>query len=437
MNHRSTTQHGSNDIVVGPDDNLQEAIDDAGTTPIRLRQGVYRGGFKVRQGTQLLAVPGEKPVLMGAEPVDAALWVKNGEAYSLNWDVPFYQHPAKQVRQGEAGLRHRAAMQPHMIVVDGMPLQTVYRPEDLVPGTLYLEGSAEQPSNLWVRFMDDRPPSEFDVLAARYQRIISAAQKDIDGVVLEGLTCRFCANTGYQGMIELPEMADSWRLVDLDIAWSNTEGLHLMGSGHVIQRVATRHHGQNGISTRAMLGSLLEDIDTSFNNWKGFDPKWDAGNKFRNSNENTLRRIKAVGNPIWWDIWNQGNWMESFEILDSICWGLMVEYHSGNNSFVDGLIRGTRRLREDPDTGSGIRIQGSISGCEFINIRLEENEGGPVYMKKKEHRNGQDNFSGNNVFDRVSNPSGESERWVVEGSLERFPDRFIGMEMPAFDVRSR
>ena len=43
------------DIVVGPADNLHEAILDAGSTPIRLREGVYRGGFKLQQGTRLLA----------------------------------------------------------------------------------------------------------------------------------------------------------------------------------------------------------------------------------------------------------------------------------------------------------------------------------------------------------------------------------------------
>ena len=421
----------STDIIVGPDDNLHEAILDAGNTPIRLRQGVYRGGFKLQAGTRLLAYPGEQPILMGAEVVEPHRWQKNGAVYSLEWQVPFYQHPSKQVRADDAGLRHRAAMQPHMIVVDGQPLQTVYRTEDLMPGTMYLEGTSDAPQRIWVRFIDDRPPNEFDVLVGRYQQILSAAQEDVSGVVLDGLTLRFCTNTGYQGMLSLPEKSEGWKLTNLDLQWSNTEGMHVRGVGHELRNILVKNHGQSGLSSRNMERCVLEDIETSFNNWKGFDPKWDAGNKLRNSNENILRRLKAEGNPIWWDIENEGNWMEDFEILNSLCWGLMVEYKSSNNSFVNGVVRGTRQFNGEEETGAGLRIQGDIWGCEFVNLRLEENRGGAVYYKKAERRHGEMNYSGMNTFDGVSYDG----KWVVEGDLRHLPDRYRNMPEPHFEIR--
>ena len=268
--------------------------------------------------------------------------------------------------------------------------------------------------------------------------MLSANKEDVSEVVLDGLSVRYCANTAYQGMITLPEKAESWKLTNIDEQWSNTEGLHIMGNGHEIRRLISKNHGQNGLSTRHMNNCVLEDVETSFNNWKGFDPKWDAGNKFRNSNSNTLRRIKAVGNPIWWDIENQGNWMEDFEILDSICWGLMVEYHSSNNSFVNGLIRGTRLYNKEPNTGSGLRIQSSIRGCEFVNIRLENNQGGPVYYKKAEERHGEMNYSGLNTFDAVTQQgNGRNGKWVIEGNLNELQDRYRNMEEPVYDVRKR
>ncbi len=428
----------STDIVVSPEDDLQEAIRDAGNQAIRLRGGVYRGAFELISGTQLLAFPEEKPVLTAAVQVDASRWEKNGQAYSLNWGIPFYQHPSKQVGQGEAGLRHRAAMQPHMVIVDGAPLQTVYRTEDLMPGTMYLEGTADNPSRLWVRFMDDRPPEEFDVQIAEHQHILFSRDKKASGVVLEGLNLRFGANTAYQGLITFPEEAENWQLSEIDVQWSNTEGVHVMGHGHQIRRLVTSNHGQNGLSCRQMNDCILEDIETSFNNWKGFDPKWDAGNKIRNSNRNVLRRLKAVGNPIWWDIENQGNWMEDFEILNSICWGLMVEYHSGNNSFVNGLVKGTRKYNGDDATGSGLRIQSSITGCDFVNIRLEDNEGGAVYYKKAERRHGEMNYSGLNSFENISQSgNGRGGRWVIEGDVDYLPDRYKKMETPAFEILNR
>lgn len=418
----------STDIVVGPDDDLHQAILDAGNTPIRLRAGVYRGGYKLQQGTQLIAYPDEQPLLLGAIPVRSVSWQRNGNAYALAWDVPFYQHPSKQVGLGEAGERHRAAMQPHMIIVDGQPLQTVYRTEDLMPGTMYLEGTSGRPKQIWVRFMDDRPPEEFDVLVARYQQVLSAASDDVSEVTLEGLTLRYCANTAYMGLISIPEKAAGWKLRNIDCQWANTEGIHIMGHEHEIQNLIVNNNGQNGISTRHMNRCVLEDIETSFNNWKGFDPKWDAGNKLRNSNENTLRRLKAVGNPIWWDIENQANWMEDFEIIDSICWGLMVEYKSSNNSFVNGRISGTRQLSYDKNTGSGIRIQGDIWGCEFVNLKLEANQGGAVYYKKREMRHNKPNYSGSNTFDNVQYEGA----WIVEGNVEEHPDRYKAMNQPQF-----
>lgn len=432
------------DIIVGPGDNLQEAIEDAGTTPIRLRSGVYTGGFKVQKGTQLLAYPGESPVLMGAERVPASNWTKNGNAWSIPWDIPMYQHPSRQVRKApdssisEAGLRHQAAMQPHMIVVDGQPLQTVYRTDDLMPGTMYVEGTSEKPKRIWARFMDDLPPDQFDIRAAIHQHIISASQKNASDVVLEGLHFRYCANTGYQGMIDFPELASGWRLHNLDLQWSNTEGLRLMGVEHELSSIVTNNHGQSGISSDRLVGSTLTDIETSFNNWKGFDPKWDAGNKLRYSRENTLKGIKAIANPIWWDIWNSGNRMEDFEILDSICWGLMVEFNSTHNHFSNGLIRGTRVYEGAPDNGAGLSIQGGVTNCSFSKIRLEENEGGAVHYKKKETRNGGVNFSGLNTFEAISRiNNGHDNRWVVEGRTDYWPDIYKGMDKPSIEIWHR
>lgn len=429
-------------IIIKPGDPLQEAINDAGSTPIYLREGTYAGGFIMRQGTQLLSHPDNTapPLVTGAVPVKPETWTKSGDVYSIVWNRPFYQHPAHQVRAKDgkpvpAGLRHRAAMQPHMIVVDGEPLKTIYRTEDMAPGCMYLEGTAGSPKRIHVRFPDDRPPSNFDVQAAVHQRVIYCEHKDVDGVILKGLALRFCANTGYQGMIDLPEMADNWVLEDIDAQWSNSEGLRLMGTGHTIRNLITNNHGQNGISTEKMLRSTLEHIETSYNNWKGFDPKWDAGNKIRNSKENRIHFLKAIGNPIWLDIWNMGNIMQDFEIIDSTCWGLMVEHHSSDNEFIDGVIRGTRNFEGTSDNGSNLHIQGSCTGNHFTRLQLIDGDLAAVHMKKKENRGGNINYTGRNFFDEIRTEG--NHKWIVEGSPDYMPDEYKNMGMPPFTVWSR
>jgi hypothetical protein len=211
-----------------------------------------------------------------------------------------------------------------------------------------------------------------------------------------------------------------------------------MGAEHELRRLRSNNHGQNGISSEKLMRSRLEDIETAYNNWKGFDPKWDAGNKLRNSKENTLRRIRAIGNPIWWDIWNEGNLMDDFEILDSLCWGLMVEYNSNHNRFYNGLIRGTRVYEGAPDNGAGLCIQGGVTGCTFSRIRLEANQGGAVHYKKKERRGDENNLSGSNIFEAVSlTNNGNGNRWVVEGDPKRMPDTYRQMKKPTLDVWGR
>jgi len=419
-------------IVVTPADNLQEAIDDAGVTPIYLRAGgPYLGGFKLRNATTLIAYPGEAPMLIGAKPVPPEIWKKSGNAHSIGWGQPFHQHPASQVRPGPAGLRHRSNMQPHMLIVDGNPMRTVFKTDDLLPGCIYIEGTAASPIRLWARFPDDRPPADFEVLAAVHQRVLYCDEKDVDGVHLEGLTLRYCANTGYQGMIDFPEMSNRWTLRKMDLQWSNTEGLRIMGAGHLLEDIHILNHGQSGISAEKMTDCTLDKVTTSYNNWKGFDQKWDAGNKIRNSKENVITNLFAAGNPIWFDIWNQGNRMQHFQIINAPCWGLHVEHNSSNNEFMDGVIRGATIYEDIADTGANLHIQGNIAGCTFARIKLEQ--GHSVHYKKTEVRGGFVNYSGPNTFDAIEHDG----RWVIEGDPNHLPDVFLNMDKPAITVWSR
>jgi len=330
-------------IDVSQDDDLQEAVNDAGSTPINLK-GYHSGSFVLKSGTHLRAQEGESPLLTGAMQVKPEAWEKNGNYYYMDWDRPLWQHPAHSNRGGAAGAAHKRAMQPHMIIVDGKPLKTVYAHGEMDPGCMYLEGTAQSPRAIWVRLPGDKAPDDFLILAAVHQKIITAA-KNAAGITIENINTRYCANSGDQGAIHFPEGARNWTLRHVDTQWSNTEGIRVRGSDHLLIGLVTKNHGQSGLSSQGMVRSRIDDIVTSYNNWKGFDQKWDAGNKLRNSKDNTITNLVALGNVVWLDIWNTGNTFRHFRIIDAPCWGLHVEHHSSGNRFIDGEISGTTICR--------------------------------------------------------------------------------------------
>lgn len=423
-------------IIVSSGAELHKAIPDAGTTPIYCKSGTYIGGFKLQTGTTIRAYPGHSPLFMGAEVIRSDAFVKNGNAYSLEWTLPFYQHPAAQTRT----INHRRSMQPHLIVCDGQPLRTVYNQAELYsfvpdsPGNMYLEGTAEKPVRIWIAFADGKAPVDYTIRAATHQTIFEGAHKNVDGVELAGLMLRFCANTGHQGSIDFPENADNWRLRDIDTQFSNSEGIHITGQGHDLARIYCFNHGHVGIAPLRMLSSHLEDISYGGNAWKnGVDPKWHAGGlKAVYSSHNTYLRLKSMrdhGAGFWEDLYCQDNTLDTFEIIESLAFGLFTEHHSMNNQYRNGLVRGVRKFE---GIGSGLQIQGHVRGCKYQSIHFADNADGMVFYKRQEDRG----ESGSNTFiDLSGDNNGSNNRWLEEGVAPNLPDVFKDMEMPIITRR--
>lgn len=422
-----------NGIVVSDADTLQEALNDGSGKNIYLKGLTYTGDFKIKHSTKILPYKNEKPFLTGAIEFNSG-WVQSGKYWFHPWKFPLHQHPAHQTRT----LEHRAAMQPHMLIFEGVPMKTVYNQSDLVAGSFFLEGTASSPKGFWAIFPNEVNPNGADVMAAKHQRILSGNTTDVDGVSLYGLQLAYAANTALQGMIELYNGCDDWVMEGMDIQWSNGEGLRLSGRRHNILKTVVNNHGINGLSSQGMNDSTLKEITASFNSWKnGLDPKWDAGNKFRNSKDNKFYGFVAEDNEgagFWFDIHNYDNEVVDFVLRNNKAFGFHMEHFSQRNTLRNGLIENTRKFE---GIGSGLQIQGNILGCKFIDIVLRNNEDGAVYYKKSENRNGGDNFSGNNVFDNIVHENnGNNNRWVIQGDPNFLKDTYSNMTLPDFTVWS-
>ena len=425
-------------IIVGPDDNLQEAILDAGGQQIWLKDGEYKP-FEVVGDTRIKAMSKHEAVVSGLIPWSNG-WVKSGNAWFKDLDVPMYQHPAKAVHTengspSERGLAHRRAMQPHMLTWDGVPMQPVYNAADLAPGTFWLEGTAEKPKGIWARFPEDQVPTN-QVGFSPYQNLIKGKTADVDGVVLDGLGVQYCSNTGTFGAIHMETDQEHWQLLNLSVMDSMSEGVRLKGSNHVVQSCGFSHHGHVGIAGQALFRSQLTGCTANFNVWRnGVDPLWHAGGlKWQyGCNENVIRDYEAVGNEgsgFWLDIWNVDNTIEDFELINNSTFGMHIEHNSRGTVVKNGLIKNTRTYHggQHPN-GSGLQIQGAIFDCIFSNIILEGNEDGAVYYKKSGDPRGN---SGGNTFDQIAHRNnGNGNRWVIQGDINSLPDTYTNMQVPS------
>jgi|GEM_PF-2684588 len=99
---------------------------------------------------------------------------------------------------------------------------------------------------------------------------------------------------------------------DCDIRWGNGHGLAAQGCLNFnLQRVRMLNNGVNGIGAAYVQGSVWEDVETSYNNWRavwgGGYPWALAATKIKWCSKNmTHIRHKSVGNASW-GFWIDGN----------------------------------------------------------------------------------------------------------------------------------
>lgn len=416
-------------ITVGPDDNLQEAIFDANGQKIWLKDGIY-DPFMVVSNTRLQAINSGKAIIEGT--IDwSDDWVKGTgvNVWSKELKYTFYQHPAKSVhtengKPSARGLKHRAAMQPHMLVYKGTPMQPVYNVKDMKEGTFWLEGTSQSPVRIWAKFPGNASPSPRTIKLAVSQYLIKGMTGDVDGVEIDGLKLQFCANTGTFGAIHMEPDMDYWKVTNTDVSWTMSEGIRLRGKNHHVERCCFNDNGHVGMALQSLYKSTIINCETNRNVWRyGVDPLWHAGGikGQYGINECSIKNHLAEDNNgagIWLDIHNNKTHIINPEVDNNVAFGIHIEHHTKDGSVVGGYARNTRGV----DLGSRIvkadlRMQRAITGYTFKGIKV-----GHIYYKK----DGGTDLSGHNTFESV-----DYETIRIDGSKSVMPDKYINTKQPA------
>lgn len=425
-------------IVVGPDDDLQEAIMDAGSFhKIWLKDGIYRP-FKPITGTRIEAQNHGAAVVRGSVAWSEG-WTRHDDVWFKPFGIPFWQHPANKVHDDlSRGIPHRQSMLPHLLMFNDEAMIPVFNTSELQEGNFFFEGTSDNPVGIWAKFPGGVSPSGQDIRVATHQSIISA-DSNTDNVEIIGLKLSESASTKQKGAVNFPVESNGWRILHSLIEWSSCEGLVLRGDGHYLESVISNHHGMTGIAGYGLINSTLQSCEGSFNVWKpGVDTRWHGGNKFTNSSFNKILDFTSIWNNgagLWWDISNVDNVTTIEEIAHALGFGVMIEHHTLGSEpraaiLSGGIIRNTRRIPGVSHFGSGLHIQRGVKNYLISHLHLQDNEDGAVYYKKTEEHG---DLSGSIHFDSVTyEGNGNNNRWAVQGDMNRLPDTFANMPTPNF-----
>ena len=387
---------------------------------VLIRAGVYRESVQPREGgsgpsarVTYAAWPGEAVVVSGAD-LAAGGWTQTRDvAWRRAWVGPSLESYSDE-----------HAFRRELVVADGRVLHRVADRRQLDPGRFWVEGPDHAPGAIVVRLPGDATPAQAQVEVAHRTRLFwpRAAAADpecgADGTPgwlrVSGLTFRYASNRA-QWAAFCPGSVGGL-VEDVTVEWTNGLGIDVTGRDHVFRRTRADLNGQmgwGGSCTRC----LIEDGAAVGNNWRGYDPFWEAGGgKWTETSDTVIRRFYAAhnGGPgIWLDIDNRGNTIEGSLAVGNEIAGIMLEYRTTETLVQHNVVAGTRWRSW---SGTGILSQ-AASRNAYAHNTVVENDGSGLWLRLDPERRAPD--GGNRVSNNrlVGNATGgeEARELSIEG----------------------
>jgi hypothetical protein len=333
-----------------------------------------------RIGTRILIAPGtyreridlttngketDAPIILQAQSGGAVIltgsdswagWDDLGHGlYGHPWPYAWGLAPYPSGWQGNVTLQDIVRRR-EMVFINGVSMQQELSRGQLGPGRFYVDEQAK------VLYLE--PPPGTDMRSANAEISTRSNLLYILGkrnIVIRGLTFEHETSFVQQGgPLQILNSANV--LVDqCKFQWNSTGGPLVTSSDHVtIQNTSSSNNGFGGMAGYRVTNSLIANVDTSMNNWRGARGKftyWDtAGAKFLLSHHDVFQNHTATGNQapgLWLDtdtsdvVIRAGKWIDNFND------GLFIEASEGPIS-----VMGSCSARNG---GSGILISDSTN----------------------------------------------------------------------------
>jgi hypothetical protein len=192
---------------------------------------------------------------------------------------------------------------------------------------------------------------------------------DAEDVVLQDLIIEKYAPDSQHGAIYI-DNARGWRLSNVTARWNHGAGLSF-GPETLVKGGSFSHNGQVGILGIGE-GARIEGVEIAFNNYAGYDAKWEAGGTKFWRNKRLVVQNSCVhhnnGPGLWSDIDNVGVVFDGNKVFMNADDGIKVEISYGaviRNNIV--AYNGTSGF-DDWLWGSQILIQNSSNVRVYGNL---------------------------------------------------------------------
>ncbi len=315
-------------------------------TLVLINPGVYREQVSLTgtakdtslPETYQAATPGTV-FISGADPYTN--WVPNSNypnVYQTAWTYKFGLCPAQG---GTAPPVPDIVMRREMAFVNGTQMMQVISINQMQPGTFAID---ETNGLVYIYPPAGVDLNSSDVEVADRGDLFLIAEKD--AVVLRGLTFEYSATCRNNGAVNVTDKPSQNVLFDTDsFVWNNAIGLSLLTlptyqntpvSNYTITNVIADHNGQKGIGVYATQDGLWQNVEASYNNWRGSQGSYyfyfASGIYASAEHAGTYSNINTnfnQSNGIHWDTNNETINADSITSTDNLANGLFLEKDDG------------------------------------------------------------------------------------------------------------
>ena len=355
----------------------KKRLKDGTPVTIRIDAGTYREGelrFNGKEvGGQAAQTPlviegaaGGGTILTGAESYPLAKWKKIGDnLYETDWQkrIPMFDGPwgvgnPKRVvaHRREVLFLNDRVLHPFMSDVynykprvasgrgefSGRGTTTFI--ETLPPEKLPVDtfGVTDRTADKKVYLRTEKPLTASDNIEISVKPI-GLDFENVNGLVLRNLTMQRYAvdmnqgalNIGDYGVAAMPQQ--NVTIENCHFRWNNGQGVQLGGVANLTFRNnSSTYNGFNGATLTTSGNILWEDVDTSFNNWRGhwanFYATHAGGVKCTFLRDAVFRRHTSIGNlaaGLWFDVDNIRIVIEDAKLLFNPRYALFLEISAG------------------------------------------------------------------------------------------------------------
>ncbi|MEM6326583.1 MAG: right-handed parallel beta-helix repeat-containing protein [Bacteroidota bacterium] len=382
-----------------------------------IHEGVYRESVFPQEGgapgarITFRAAEGETVVVTGADRAEG--WERQADG---SWRR-LWTGPGLPAYGGDDPVMRR-----ELVIHRGQVMRAVPERSALAPGTFWIDGPDTAPRAIVARFDGSNETPEAVEVAHRTYLFQPGGEHAECGdpatpgyVHVVGIVFRHAANRAQWGAVCAGSRGSVFE--DVTVEWTNGQGIDVSGREHVFERVAADRNGQMGWGG-GCTSCLIVDSQAIGNNWKGYDPVWEAGGgKWARTSDTILRRFTARGNEgpgIWFDIDNADNTIEASVAEDNAIAGVMLELRTVRTLVQHTTITGTR-WREW--SGSGVLSQ-AASRNVLVHNTITGNEGTGIWLRLDPDRRAEDGHTlvaRNLVTGNVARRDVEARQIAVEG----------------------